>query len=211
MKNRRYISIAIMALCGLAALFGGCSRTDITQSPSSTSAAVSSTTSSNRCFTGTNLSIHDMVTQCDAALVVPPYMEATVYAQVSYAWLMKAQSPFQNELFSKGVVVSIPSGQSGWTTTFNCVQFTRAFEVYAGETYNRDAFTTANPPPFLSIITISYYRDIDVAAAKAQNTKPEGHQIMLILTDRGPVFYDAQVGPVQLSRSELASIYRSEA
>ena len=207
----RKLRLGLMVLCGLAALFGGCSRTDTAQSPSSTSAAVSSTSTSNRCFTGVYLSVSDMVTQCDAALVVPPYMQATEYAQVSYAWLMKAESPFQSELFSKGVIVSLPSGQSGWTVTFNCVQFSKAFEVYAAETYNRDAFTATNPPPFLSIITISYRRDSDVAAAKAANGKVEGHQIMLILTDHGPVFWDAQVGAVKLSHSELASIYRSEA
>ena len=121
---------------------------------------------------------------------------------------------FRSDLFSKGVVDNVQTG-SGWTKTFDCVFFCRAFQVLAEEEYNRAAGHDFNQTSSLAIIQVNYYRDGDVGAAKARGwngqrgaaNEPDGHAILVVVTEHGAVLFDPQTGEVHLSLTELQSVF----
>ncbi len=147
--------------------------------------------------------------RCAAALVGPPTINSASYAEVSNAWLSSysTMSAFKADLFKRGVISSTFTGASGWDVTFDCVYFCHAFITYAQEEYHKAAERVTNPPPGLAIIWIEYYRDSDLADAAAHHKEADGHAILLVLTDHGPIFFDPQTGIVTLSPTEVNSIF----
>lgn len=209
--KRRVLQLAILSvlvlLIGLS--FSSCSKPSNETAAPVVATAPTKTSNSNRpCFTGVFLNRSQMVTQCTLAMVSFPLTQADSYAVVSYQWLSTCLPTFQQELFDHGIQVSSLTGVSGWATTFNCVAFSRAFQTFAAEHYHTDSRFVAIPPPFLAICTVNYIRDTDAryAASLTPTQMPELHQILLVITDRGPVWFDPQIGITTLTFTELNSI-----
>lgn len=217
--RRRWIGLALTALM-LGAGLTSCSKPGASPAAAPPSSSTSTTpiipVAKTPCFTGKVLTPTQLSVQCIFAgmsPLEPVVTESISYAEVSSVWLASYQSTFQARLFAEGVTVNLPSGSSGWATTFDCVQFDEAFLTYAAEQYHRDAFYTADPAPALAIVRVEYIRDTDLryAASIKPSAAPEGHAILLIVTEMGPKWYDPQTGFVTLSATEKASIYRKQA
>lgn len=219
--NARVLSFSrsLAMVIAAVALFTSCSKQSAPTTPPAIPAAQSAApvaVSKVPCFTGRVLTPSQLSIQCIFAgmsPLEPVVTESLTYAEVSSTWLASYQSTFQARLFAEGVMVSVSSGSSGWDVDFDCVAFTLAFITYAQEQYHRDAFYTAHPAPALAIIRIEYVRDSDLryAASLKPPAAPEGHAILLIITEMGPRFYDPQTGFVTLSTIEKASIFRKQA
>ena len=117
---------------------------------------------------------------------------------------------FRSELFSKGVIDSAQTG-SGWVTQFDCLYFTEAFQVLAEEQYAKESFHDFVVAPSLAIVKVNYVRDTDAALAKSQGWQgsmfeakaPPQHSIVAIITEKGLMYLDPQIGPVTLSHNEI--------
>lgn len=224
MTRRRWLSLSLSALL-LGAALGGCSKSDTSPVPTPPKAAPVVVTppgarpipvSKVPCFTGKILTPAQLSIQCIFAGMSPLELvvtESVSYAEVSSVWLASYQATFQARLFAEGVMVNLPAGKSGWDVSFDCIQFDLAFLTYSAEQYHRDTFYTASPASALAIIRIEYVRDTDLryAASLKPPAAPEGHAILLIVTEMGPRFYDPQTGFVTLSTAEKASVFRKQA
>lgn len=218
MINRLFTLARTLGITFLAAaLLASCSKAP-NGAPGEGTAAVSPSTiqaptaARQVCFTGTFYTRSELASQCIIAGVeplAPPILtQADTYAVVSYHWLSTCMPAFQKDLFAHGVMASTLTGSSGWTSTFNCVSMTRAFLTFAAYQYNADAFRTPSAPPFLGIVIVTYTRDTDAtyAASLPDHPTPEQHQIVLVITEIGGIWFDPQIGITSLSAAEKASI-----
>lgn len=205
MKTHPIVNILSVALiCAISLtvtlVFDACTK----QSIGPESAAIQRVATAPRPVSTTSvfLQAEQVVALCHQAGVAKvPVFDSLVFAQVSGAWLAGFKDRFQARLFSDGLSISVPGGQTGWDTSFDCIYLADAFHYLANLEYHSDARRIFSTPPGLAMVRVFYHPD----GAKAN------HVIFLVLTDHGGVFYDPQVGPVKLSPTELASIVRTEA
>lgn len=209
MTLRRFIVQALLSVlligtvAGVSFCTGGCSRGE------ATAQEVSHTAARPTSFTSKVLSRVDVVARCGAAAVPLPILNDATYAEVNSTWLTGFEDRLQAHLFKDGVIVNLPTGQTGWDGTFDCVYLAEGFIYYASTEYHTDSRTTfwkdltgreTDAPAGLALVKV-YYRPEDAM---------ENHVIVVALTERGAVWFDPQVGEVKLEPVEVKSIYRAE-
>lgn len=138
-----------------------------------------------------------------------PILSCRYYAEVDSRWL---------ESFTDQQVARYGRAQ---TDSFDCVFYVMRFRVQAEEEYDKDihnefAGSFVTSARSAAIFQVNYLRDSDVNYAKSKgwdgssfdsSEAPTAHAITLILTNQGNEFVDPQVGKINLSKEEIASIF----
>ena len=198
-KLLSHLPVVLLGAIALSLLvFEGCSKS---QTPVPAPSASTPTTSPSRCYTGVVITKSQLTNALQNPPFPPVIFQSANYAVVNSAWIPGFMEVFRAELFSKGVVDNAQSG-SGWVKQFDCLFFTDAFEVLAEEEYTRESFHDFVVAPSLAIVKVNYKRDTDIRAGDT-----DGHSIVVILTEKGLVYLDPQIGPITLSPTEINSIF----
>ena len=133
-------------------------------------------------------------------------LSAQNYLEVRAVALPALINAYRYELSSLGVGVSDVTGNSGWDVRFNCTDFTDLFLGFSGSQVMRQLWTSSTEGQKPAIFAVWYVRDKSPVPTGPGSGRR--HSIVLVLTDKGPVFLDPQEqDPVMLSTQEKASAY----
>jgi hypothetical protein len=127
-----------------------------------------------------------------------PIWAGQSYAQLSRAELTVAHAMFRRALSKAGVGVS-PTA-TGWNKRFNCVAFAQRFVSDLQLALFREQFHVYSDAERPAAIPVGY------------KTRMGGcHCVLFVLTDRGAIWWDPQVGEVNLTPEEIASVFFPQA
>ncbi|MBA3850610.1 MAG: hypothetical protein C0502_11560 [Opitutus sp.] len=140
----------------------------------------------------------------ESGAVVPVLFSADRYAVVRRGWIAGFLNRFRDDLSRKNVPVSLPQGDSGWRTGFNCTAFTDLFLGNAAAEMMVDQWHSDAQADRPAIVAVWYTPD--TAPIDPRTKRRQAHSVVLILTDAGPVFVDPQSGVVNLTRTELLTV-----
>lgn len=118
------------------------------------------------------------------------------YAQVSSAWIDGFYGRYRNDLKSNNVHYDVH---------FDCVYYSILCIGDAGAEFLADEPTSKLSAQGLAMFLVEYVPD------NFNTPINVSHAIVLFLTEKGPVFFDPQVGVVTLDQKEVRSVYKIEA
>lgn len=116
-----------------------------------------------------------------------------------YAELRRSELPVLHALFlahlnKLGLPARITAPGARWDVRLNCYGLSRAFVAFANAQLCLERWHSSSCAPMPAMAITCYV------------TRNGGrHAIVLIVTDDGPLFWDPQSGPVELTPAELAS------
>ena len=120
---------------------------------------------------------------------------ASGYAQVNSKWINQFDARWKQEISSKGLT---------WNTKFDCVYYSILCLGTAGSEFLVDQNAT-NPnlqAQGLAVFLVEYVPDGSAYLA--------AHAIIMFDTEKGSIYYDPQIGIVNLSKTEVDSIFKLE-
>lgn len=157
-------------------------------------------------YTERVLSREEFVASIRSVTPMVPFCAGRAYAVVDEAALAELLAGFRMSLSRSGLGVAA-NGRGSWDTRFNCYALAWGYITQASIELAREKWHSYSAATRPAMVAVSYRPDAPAAAGE-QNV---AHTVVLVVTERGPVFIDPQLGEVALSAHELATVFYPQA